>query len=133
MPLTDVQVRNTRPSEKPQKFFDGDGLFLLVATNGSRGWRFKYRFQGRQKMLSLGTHKEVPLKLARERREAARGLVAAGVDPSAERKAKRTAREDTLPIDCSRMVADAGEILGREDVQKVKGAADHLRVSLLGQ
>jgi hypothetical protein len=40
MPLTDVQVRNTRPSQKPQKIFDGDGLFLLVAPNGSRGWRF---------------------------------------------------------------------------------------------
>ena len=63
---------------------------------GSPGWRFKYRFQNREKMISLGTYPEVPLKLTRERRESARGLVAAGVDPSAERKAKRAAREDTL-------------------------------------
>jgi integrase len=96
MPLTDVLIRNTKSADRPLKLFDGDGLFLLIKPNGSRGWRFKYRFEGRERLLSFGTYPEVPLKTARERREQARSLIAAGIDPSAERKAKIAAREDTF-------------------------------------
>jgi len=96
MPLTDVLIRNTKLADRPLKLFDGDGLFLLIKPNGSRGWRFKYRFEGRERLLSFGTYPEVPLKTARERREQARCLIATGVDPSAERKAKIATREDTF-------------------------------------
>ena len=98
MPLTDVLIRNTKSADRPLKLFDGDGLFLLIKPNGSRGWRFKYRFEGRERLLSFGTYPEVPLKTARERREQARSLIAAGIDPSAERKAKIAAREDRFGI-----------------------------------
>jgi len=94
--LTDMAARSAKPGLKPFKLTDGGGLYLLVKPNGSRWWRFKYRIDGREKGLSLGVYPEVPLSLARERREEARRLVASGVDPSDKRKAERNARSDTL-------------------------------------
>jgi integrase len=94
--LTDTAIRSAKPKEKPYKLFDGGGLFLLVQPGGSRLWRLKYRIDGREKLLSVGTYPEVSLKSARERREDARRQIAAGVDPSAKRKAERAARADTF-------------------------------------
>ena len=92
MALSDIEIRSARAEEKPIKLFDGGGLYLLVQPNGSRWWRFKYRFQGRELAVSLGVYPEVSLKLARERRDEARKKVAQGIDPSAERKAVKEAR-----------------------------------------
>jgi len=86
MPLTDTAIRATRVQDKPFKLFDGGGLFLLVTPSGGKWWRLKYRYGGKEKLLSLGTYPEIGLKDARERREAARKLIANGADPSAERK-----------------------------------------------
>lgn len=94
--LTDTAIRSAKPTDKPYKLFDGGGLFLLVKPGGSRLWRLKYRIDGREKLLSVGTYPEVSLKSARERREDARRQIAAGVDPSAKRKAERAARADTF-------------------------------------
>jgi integrase len=91
MALKDIELRNAKPRETLYRLADGDGLSLQVDPNGSRAWRFRYRFQGRQKMLSLGTYPEVPLALARKRREEARAQVAARVDPSAVRAAEKHA------------------------------------------
>lgn len=94
-PLTDTKVRNAKPGEKEYKLFDGGGLFLLVTTGGGRLWHFKYRFGGKEKKLSFGTYPEVSLADAREKREAARKQVAAGIDPGETRKAeKRTGSEN---------------------------------------
>jgi hypothetical protein len=78
----------------PIKLFDGDSLFLLVNPNGSRLWRFKYRIDGREKLISFGSYPEVTLKLTRERRDEARRQVAVGSDPSAQRQAERAARAE---------------------------------------
>lgn len=67
MPLTDTAIRAVKTSEKQQKFFDGNGLFLLVAPSGSKIWRFKYRFQGKEKLISFGQYPAVSLKDAREK------------------------------------------------------------------
>lgn len=92
--LTDVAIRKAEPGPKPRKLTDGRGLFVLVTPAGQRWWRFKYRFGGKEKLLSLGVYPDVPLKAAREKAEAARTLVAAGTDPSAARQAeKREQRE----------------------------------------
>ena len=80
--LTELTLRGARPAGKPQKFFDGRGLYLLVSTAGARVWRLKYRFEGREKVLHLGAYPEVSLKRARERCEEARRLIADGVDPA---------------------------------------------------
>ncbi len=91
MLLSDARIRRTKPSDKLLKLFDGNGLFLLVTPQGGRGWRFKYRFDGKEKLLSMGTYPEISLAVARQRREEARRQVAQGVDPGAVRKAKKQA------------------------------------------
>jgi integrase len=94
--LTKVGIEAAKPREKAYKLSDGLGLFLLVTKAGGRLWRFKYRFKGRENLLSLGSYPDVPLKLARDRRDEARKQVAAGIDPSAKRKAEKTSRADTF-------------------------------------
>jgi integrase len=96
MPLKDIELRNAKPRDTVYRLTDGDGLSLQVDPSGSRAWRFRYRFQGRQKMLSCGTYPEVPLALARKRRDEARALVAAGIDPSAMRAAVKHAQAQSL-------------------------------------
>lgn len=88
--LTDTLIRNAKPRAAAFKLPREDGLFLLVNPNGSKWWRFAYSFVGREKQLSLGTYPDVPLKLARQRRDEARQLVAEGRDPSHERRASKT-------------------------------------------
>ena len=64
--LTDTAIRGAKPNDKPLKLFDGNGLFLFVAPNGTKSWRVKYRIQGREKLLTLGTYPTLSLKEARE-------------------------------------------------------------------
>ena len=52
--LNDVKIRNAKPQAKPYKMTDGDGMFLYIHTNGSKYWRFKYRYAGKEKLLALG-------------------------------------------------------------------------------
>lgn len=96
--LTEIAIRAAKPKEKPYKLSDGKGLYLAVTPTGGRWWRLKYRHQGREKLLSLGTYPEVALAKARDRRDEARKLVADGIDPSAERKAGKAAGADTFEI-----------------------------------
>jgi integrase len=92
MPLTDRAIRNAKPDDRAVRLFDGGGLYLEIAPSGGKWWRFKYRFGGKEKRLSLGVYPAVPLTAARKRRDAARELLADGLDPSEQRKAdKRTA------------------------------------------
>lgn len=96
--LSDAAIRKAKPKEKPYKLFDGSGLFLLVTPTkngklppnaGGKWWRFKYRFKGKEKLLSFGTYPEISLASARDRRDAARKQVASGVDPSVSRKEEK--------------------------------------------
>jgi len=96
MALTEVAVRSAKATEKDSKLFDGRGLYLLVCVNGSKLWRLKYRFAGREKLLSLGAYPDVGLKQARENCEAARKLVASGIDPSSQRKLEKAALNNTF-------------------------------------
>ena len=89
--LNDTKVRSAKSREKAFKLSDERGLFLLVTPTGSRLWRLKYRLNGREKLISLGAYPDVTLKRAREKRDAARTLIADGIDPSAQRKAERAA------------------------------------------
>lgn len=91
MALTDTGIRKAKPSDKPQKLADGGGLYLLLNANGAKWWRFKYRFEGREKLLSLGTYPETSLAGARAKRDAARKQLQAGINPSAHRRAEKTA------------------------------------------
>jgi integrase len=106
MPLTDTAIRNAKPGEKAIKLFDERGLYLEVSPAGGKWWRLKYRFDGKEKRLSLGVYPDVSLKDARERRDAARKLLADGIDPSENRKAQKSARADRA--------ANSFEVVARE-------------------
>ena len=84
--LTDPAIRKAKPSEKPRKLSEGGGLYLELQPSGARWWRLKYRIDGKEKRLSLGVFPDVSLSEARVKRDAARKLVAAGADPSDDRK-----------------------------------------------
>ncbi|MGC1159176.1 MAG: integrase arm-type DNA-binding domain-containing protein, partial [Acidobacteriaceae bacterium] len=94
MPLTDREIRSVKPSKKPRKLFDWGGLYLEVSPAGGKWWRLKFRFDGKEKRLSLGVYPDVTLKDARDRREEARKLLANGIDPSENRKSQRAAQAD---------------------------------------
>ena len=96
MPLTDIAIRSLKPSKMPIKLFDERGLYLEVSPAGGKWWRWKFRFGGKEKRLSMGVYPDVSLKDARDRRDAARKLLADGIDPGKNRKAQKAARADSL-------------------------------------
>jgi integrase len=96
MPLADIAIRNAKPQEKPVKLFDTGGLYLLVNPNGSRWWRLKFRYGGKEKLISLRTYPETTLKAARERRDEARVMLAQGINPSAKRQATKAAPAESF-------------------------------------
>ena len=98
MPLTDTAIRNTAPREKPFKVYDGAGLFLQVNPNGSKLWRFKFSFAGKEKLLSFGPYPLVSLKQARQKRDEARLQKLDGIDPAAARKQARLDAERAKAI-----------------------------------
>lgn len=89
MKLTAKAVNAARPQGKSYKLFDGEGLYLLVAVNGSRYWRFKYRFDGREKHLAIGIYPEVSLADARTAAREAKVSVSKGTDPAEEKKQRK--------------------------------------------
>lgn len=100
-PLTNIQVRNSKNTTgKEVKLFDGDGLYLRIDKNNNKGWRFKFRFDGKEKRMSFGTYPEISLQEARDFRSEARKLVAKSIDPLQVREAKkqhqRTIQENTF-------------------------------------
>ena len=91
MALTDTEIRRSKPAARPYKLSDGGGLHLLITQAGGKLWRWKYRFDGAEKLMAMGRYPEVTLADARERRDAARKRLANGSDPMAERMAQKTA------------------------------------------
>lgn len=106
MPLTDIVIRNAKPIDKPIRMYDSGGLYLELAPAGGKWWRLKYRFDKKEKRLSLGVYPDVSLKEAREKRDALRKLLANGVDPGEHRKAQSSARENRA--------ANSFEVVARE-------------------
>jgi len=114
MPLTDTAIRRVKPKKKPFKLFDSAGLFLLVTPSGGKWWRFKYRFNNKEKLLSLGTYPDISLKEARERRDIERRKVADRIDPAVNRRAVKAAWADSL--------ANSFEVVAREWMDKQASA-----------
>lgn len=123
MPLTDLAIRRAKPADRPQKLSDGGGLYLMVAVNGGRYWRWKYRFAGKEKLLAIGVYPDVPLALARQRRDDARQLLAQGIDPGEHRKAATAAR--------AILGANTFEVIANEWLDK-RNWVDGYRVKVVG-
>lgn len=110
--LTDTLVRKTKAPVKPKKLADERGLYLLLTPSGGKWWRFKYRFAGKEKLLSLGIYPDVSLAKAREARDEARRQVADGTDPSAARQQDKREKAESAANDF--------ETLAREWLDNVK-------------
>jgi hypothetical protein len=91
MALTDTGIKRAKTKEKAYKLGDGGGLHIVVAPTGGKLWRWKYRHEGKEKLMSFGKYPEVTLAMARDRHAEARRLHANDVDPMAQRKAAKTA------------------------------------------
>jgi len=88
MALSDTAVRSAKHGAKPIKVFDANGLFLLIQPSGGKLWRFKYRYEGSEKKLSIGRYPDVGLKEARRRRDEAREMLANGFDPGEQKRVR---------------------------------------------
>lgn len=107
MSLSDTTIKNAKPAPgKAYKIPDGKGMYLLVNTNGSKYFRLKYRFGGKEKVLALGVYPDTSLKQAREKRDEARKQLADGIDPSENRKAVKSSKAESA--------ANSFEIIARE-------------------
>jgi integrase len=106
MPLTDTAIKSAKPTDKPYKMQDEKGMFLLVNPNGSKYFRYNYRFGGKRKTLALGTYPVTSLKEAREKRDTAKKQIDGGIDPSENKKAVKQARADSM--------ANSFEVIARE-------------------
>jgi integrase len=93
MALTIKEIDGAKPTDKSYKLADGGGLCLLIPPSGAKLWRWRYRVDGKEKMMALGEYPLVSLKEARERHSEARKALANGIDPMAERKAEGEAKQ----------------------------------------
>ncbi|MBR9653563.1 Arm DNA-binding domain-containing protein [Thalassovita aquimarina] len=112
--LSDARIRALKPKEKPYKQSDFDGLYLLVKPNGSKLWRFKYRWHQKEKLLALGKYPEVTLADARRKRDDARSLIANGEDPSSVRKDQKAREAAEQDATFSKLAAELLEKKRRE-------------------
>lgn len=133
MPLTDAAVRAAKPRSKPYKLADERGMFLLVQPAGGRWWRLKYRIDGREKSLSLGTYPDVSLRKARLRRDEARALVAEGIDPSAQRAQRRRQRADTFEAVANEWFATKSPTWAPSNAESVRNRLERWCLPWLGR
>lgn len=119
MPLTDQAIKAAKPKDKPYRLTDERGMYLEVHPNGSRYWRLKYRYAGKEKRLAIGVYPEVSLKEARNLRDEARKQLSNGVDPSEEKRRQRRHR--------SVLAANSFEVVAREwhNYQKGRWSPGH--------
>ncbi len=134
MRLTDVAIRRAIGSttKKRQRLADGAGLYLLIDPPRQPGWRLKYRFGGREKLISLGLYRDVPLRRAREKRDEARRLLADGVDPSAERQARRAAQTNTFRDVAEDWLAQQRRTLAQETLDIYTARLTHVLYPAFG-
>jgi len=92
MPLSDIKIRNLKSGDKAYKVSDFEGLFILIKVSGAKSWRFKYRIDGKEKLLVIGDYPAVTLAKARLARDAAKALLADSVDPNEAKQEDRRIR-----------------------------------------
>ena len=106
MPLTDAAIKNAKPTDKPYKMQDEKGMYLLVNPNGSKYFRYNYRFGDKRKTLALGTYPVTSLKEAREKRDTAKKQISGGIDPGENKKALKSSKAESA--------ANSFEVIARE-------------------
>lgn len=131
-PLSDSTIRNIKPGDPRKRLTDGGGLYLLLfVKGGAHGWRLDYTIAGRRKTISLGTYPATGISLARQKADAARQSVAAGIDPSAQRQADKEAASQAREAEAAAAegapLPGTFEHVAREwfDVRRAEWASTH--------
>ena len=119
MSLTDTRIRNLKNEGKAYKVADGGGLYIQVSATGSKLWRMRYRWEGREKVLSFGTYPAVSLAKARAKQREAKALLADNIDPSAQAKAEKAARIAKTEHTFSKIAGELVEKLRKEGKAEV--------------
>ena len=132
MTLIDSNIRGFIAPAKPCKLYDGDGLYLLVNPSGSKLWRFKYQYEGKEKLISLGAYPAVSLKAARAKRDAARAQLGAGENPSAQRQAAAAACANTFEIVAREYLEQESKRLGAVTIRDNTWRLNTFLVPVLG-
>lgn len=132
MKLSDTAIRNARARDKPYKLADGRGLVLLIQPTGAKWWRYRYRYEGREKMISLGAYPTVTLQLARDRLRAAQRSLAEGCDPSVARRLKKADREFTFASVAREWLDHQQATLAPATYRKAKWVLEDLLLPRLG-
>lgn len=130
--LTEGVLRAAAPREKPYKLFDGGGLFVIVNPSGSRWWRLKYRYGGKERGISLGVYPVVSLRLARQRRDEAKARLADGIDPSHQRQAEKAAQTLTFELVAQEWLELQSKKLAKITIAKARGILEKLVYPDLG-
>lgn len=130
--LTLAAIRAAKPTQKPYKLSDGGGLYLLVNPSGSLWWRLKYRFEGREKLLSVGVHPHVSLQQARAFRDEAKKAVANGLDPSAKRQAEKSSTANSFEAVAREWLALQEKTLAPKTYEKAVWTLDTLVIPYIG-
>ncbi|MEO0391144.1 MAG: integrase arm-type DNA-binding domain-containing protein, partial [Pseudomonadota bacterium] len=94
MPISDIKVRSLKPKDKAYKVSDFEGLFILIKVSGSKSWRFKYRMDGKEKLLVIGDYPAVSLSQARQARDVAKAQLAEGIDPNEVKQEEKRLRQE---------------------------------------
>lgn len=117
--LTETKVKRLKPKDKAYKMSDAGGLYIEVHPNGSKYWRYKYRYFNKEKRLALGVYPEVTLAQARERHKEARSLLAQGIDPNQAKHEAKIAKQ----FSTANSFADLGlEYLEKRAIEKAEPA-----------
>lgn len=134
MKLSDMAIRKAKPADKPYKLADGGGLYLEVAPAGGKWWRWKYRrpVTGKENRLSFGVYPDVGLAAAREQRDSARRVLAAGVDPGEQRKAANASKVERAANTFSAVAAELLIIRSKEIVEGTAKRERRLYETYLG-
>ena len=107
MPLTELEAKYAKRRDRSYKLADGGGLFLLIQPNGSKLWRMKYRYGGKEKLLSFGAYPTLGITAAREKRDAAKALLAEGKDPGQNRSEMSPEKGQTF-LRCPALACQSG-------------------------
>lgn len=97
-PLTDREIKQAKPKDKPYKKTDGGGLYILINPNGSKLWRYKYRIGGKEKSISLGAYPTISLSEARRNRAELKKQISNNIDPAQERKKKKEQLKEEITL-----------------------------------
>ena len=125
MALNPAAIEALTPRASPYKATDSKGLYLLILPNGARYWRFRFRWAGRQNTMSCGVYPATSLEEARERRDAARRMLAEGISPSEHRKLERAASEGER----AQQAAATRFMLGNDGALAVRLGGRHFSLS----